>query len=329
LSEPVTRFLVGRREGGKRLDRFLHERIPGLSRTRIQRTIRERVGLSWGALPRPATPVRAGGEVRIGWVPLVEPPLEVEIPVLRRGAGWLAVDKPAGIPVHPVNTVRENSLIRMLRRQEGRESLRLVHRLDRETSGVLLLAEDPASAAFLSRAFRGGKVSKEYLAVVRGVVAADEGRIDLPIGPARASRVYTRREAGHGEAAEPAWRVARRLADRTLLRVRPVTGRRHQIRVHLEAAGHPVLGDPLYGRPDRDYLALVSGEGDPRRVDRGPARQLLHCARLRFPAPDGSGSVEVGAALPADFRAALEIPVEPAVERAYPERDVWTPPRVL
>ena len=119
MSEPTTTFVVGKREGGKRLDQFLHERIPGLSRTRIQQAIRERVTLSWGVKARPATPVRPDGEVRIGWTPLPETLLEIHIPILARGRGWLAVDKPPGIPVHPVNKVRENSLIRILRRQEG------------------------------------------------------------------------------------------------------------------------------------------------------------------------------------------------------------------
>jgi 23S rRNA pseudouridine1911/1915/1917 synthase len=300
MSEPITRFVVGAREGGLRLDRFLNRRIPGLSRTRIQRAIRERVTLSWDAPAVPSTPVRPGGEVRIGWTPLAEDPLDVVIPILATGAGWLAVDKPAGIPVHPVNRVRENSLIRLLRRQEGREALRLVHRLDRETSGVLLVAEDAPRASFLSRAFVRGEVTKEYLALVAGSPSAESGRIDLPIGDAEGSVVFTRREAGHGQPALTEWSVEQRLASATLLRVVPRTGRRHQIRVHLAAIGHPVQGDILYGRPDRDYLDLVRGTRDARVVEGGPRRQLLHCARMAFPVLDG-GRVEVEAPLPSDF----------------------------
>jgi 23S rRNA pseudouridine1911/1915/1917 synthase len=305
VSEPATVFVVGRGDGGKRLDRFLKEKIPGLSRARIQRAIRERVTLSWGVAPRSATPVRPGGEVRIGYTPLPEPPLDVPIPLLRRGAGWLAVDKPPGIPVHPVNRVRENSLIRMLRRQEGQDALRLVHRLDRETSGVLLVAEDAATARALSRAFVAGAVLKEYLALVRGVVVGEAGTIELPVGDARGSRVFVRRAAGLGQPARTRWSVERRFADRTLLRVRLETGRRHQIRVHLEAVGHPVLGDLLYGRPDRDYLEVVGGGRDVREAEGGPRRQLLHCARLVFADPATRCPVEVIAPLPADFVLAL------------------------
>jgi 23S rRNA pseudouridine1911/1915/1917 synthase len=301
MSEPTTRFVVGKREGGKRLDQFLHERIPGLSRTRIQQAIRERVTLSWGVKARPATPVRPEGEVLIGYTPLPERLLEIELQVLERGRGWLAVDKPPGIPVHPVNKVRENSLIRILRRQEGREELRLVHRLDSETSGVLLVAEDASTAGSLSRAFMDGLVHKEYLALVAGEVEGERGSVNLPIGDARSSRIYLKQEAGHGKPCSTSWRVEKRLPGRTLLRLYPKTGRRHQLRVHLEAIGHPILGDILYGRPEEDYLRMVRGEGDARREAAGPLRQLLHCALLRFPDPEGEGTIELAAPLPADF----------------------------
>jgi 23S rRNA pseudouridine1911/1915/1917 synthase len=303
VSEPATRFVVGNRDASKRLDRFLHEKIPGLSRTRIQQAIRERITLSWGVTARPATPVRAGGEVVVGYTPLHEELLDLELPVIARGAGWLAVDKPAGIPVHPVNKVRENSLIRILRRQEGQEGLRLAHRLDRETTGVLLVAEDPATASRLGRAFMKGEVHKEYLALVSGVVREERGSIRLPIGDDEDSRVFVRRTAGRGQDALTDWEVERRLVDRTLLRVRPATGRRHQIRVHLAAIGHPILGDILYGRPDQDYIDLVSGARDARKEEGGPERQLLHCARLVFscPAAEAGPPVEVAAPLPVDF----------------------------
>jgi 23S rRNA pseudouridine1911/1915/1917 synthase len=302
MSEPTTRFLVGKREGGKRLDHFLHERIPGLSRTRIQRAIRERVTLSWGVEPRPSTPVRPGGEVEIGHTPVAEIPLDVHLPVIASGPGWIVVDKPAGIPVHPVNKVRENSLIRILRRQEGSESLRLVHRLDRETTGVLLVAEDHRTSSFLSRAFMEGRVHKEYLALIAGVIEQDRGCIDVAIGDSDRSPIYTRRTTGQGQPARTEWQVERRFSDRTLLRVFPETGRRHQIRVHLASIGHPILGDLLYGRPAEDYLNLVRGAGDVRQADGGPRRQLLHCARLVFPDPSSKQArIEVTAPTPDDF----------------------------
>jgi 23S rRNA pseudouridine1911/1915/1917 synthase len=304
VSEPQTRFPVGPKDAGKRLDRFLKERIPGLSRTRIQRAIEERVALSWGVAPRAATPVLAGGEVEVRPRTLDEVRIEIEIPVLVRGTSWLAVDKPPGIPVHPVHRVLENSLIRMLRRQEGDPELRLAHRLDAETSGALLVCRTSEAARALSLAFHRGEVQKEYLALVAGDVEGDAGTIDVPIGDAMRSRVWERREVGHGQLARTDWRVERRLGDRTLVRVFPHTGRRHQIRVHLAAIGHPILGDLIYGRPDEDYLRRLRGEADPRDSEGGPTRQLLHCESLAFDDPDGHVRCRVVAPLPGDFRLA-------------------------
>lgn len=304
MTEPAAVYLVGSSDRGKRLDRFLKEKLPGVSRARLQRAIRTRIALSWAARPRPATRVLPGGEIRVGFEPLAEPCLDVSIPILARGKGWLAVDKPAGIVAHPVNSVRENSLIRILRRQEGSDELRLAHRLDRETSGVLLVATCSESARRLSRAFERGLVRKEYLALVRGAVAAEQGRIELPIGRAEASRVFVRREVRpSGEAARTDFWVSQRFPHATLLRVVPTTGRRHQIRVHLAAIGHPVAGDILYGRPDGDYLDLARGARDARIEEGGPRRQLLHCARLVFEEPWSGRRVEVVSPLPADFLA--------------------------
>ena len=306
MSEPTTLFAVSERDRGKRLDRFLHERIPGLSRSRIQRAIAERVALSWGARPRASTPVRPGGEVQVGYAPIAEDVNDLPIPILARGDGWLAVDKPAGLVVHPVNSVRENSLIRMLRRQEAAPDLRLTHRLDRETSGVLLVAGGADAASALASAFARGRVHKEYLAIVQGEIPDDEGIIDLPIGEDDERRVYVRRTVKTGgERAVTRWQVTRRLAGATLVALFPKTGRRHQLRVHLAAAGHPILGDILYGRPDDDYLDLVAGGADARRREGPPFRQLLHCARLVFPDPEGS-AIDVRAPLPADFAARLD-----------------------
>jgi len=307
MSEPQTLYTVGEADRGKRLDVFLHERIPGLSRARIQRAIDVRVTLSWGVKARAATPVRPGGRVEVGHTPVVEEIRDVPIPVLARGAGWLAVDKPAGIVVHPVNSIKENSLIRMLRRQEGALELRLTHRLDRETSGVLVVAEHAEAASVIASAFALGRVRKEYLALVSGTIKGKEGAIELPIGEDDRRKVFVRREVqAGGQSAVTRWRVERRLAGTTLLRLYPETGRRHQLRVHLAAVGHPILGDLLYGRPDADYLDLVRGARDARRDEGAPARQLLHCARIVFPDPAGAGTNEVEAPLPADFADFLE-----------------------
>ena len=305
MSEPRTVYGVGPRDAGKRLDQFLHERIPALSRSRIQQAIRARVTLSWGVGARPSTPVRAGGEVRIAMQPIVEEIRDVAIPVLARGDDWLAIDKPAGIPVHPVNSVKENTVIRMLRRQEGVDSLRLCHRLDRETTGVLLIAGSAAMAREIAPKFERGQVAKEYLALVEGETATDAGEVDSPIGAVQGAKVFVRRGLSEeGESAFTAWRVETRLAGRTLLRVFPRTGRRHQIRVHLAAIGHPIVGDLLYGRSDAAYLDLIRGVGDVRQAEGGAMRQMLHNARLVVTLSDAT-TIDVTAPVPEDMRAAI------------------------
>jgi RluA family pseudouridine synthase len=295
-------FRVGEKDRGKRLDRFLVERIPALSRTWVQRAVGESIRVSWTASVRPSTRVRAGGEVRVGIPALEETPLEGGLEILARGPGWVAIDKPAGVPVHPVRRIRENSVIRRLRRQEGHERLRLVHRLDRETSGVLVVAEESATARLLSSAFERGEVRKEYIAVVAGEVAGQSGAVSVPIGRAIDSEIRIRlAPTANGKPARTGWCVEQRLGGRTLLRIHPHTGRRHQIRVHLAALGHPILGDLIYGRDDAAYLDLVRGRGDVRLGENGPRRQLLHCARIVLDGPTGAGIIDVEAPLPSDL----------------------------
>jgi len=309
MLDSPTIYEVGRKDRGKRLDRFLQERIGRISRARVQAAIRRRVSLSWGAAPKPATRVIDGGRVMIGFEPIAEITADIRVPVLARGEGWIALDKPAGIPVHPVRTVRVNSLIAAVRRQEDDRGLRLVHRLDRETSGVLLLASDRETARALSMAFEHGRVSKEYTAVVHGEVDPAEGVIDRPIGPHPTSRVFVRQTVDHGRPAVTRWRVDRCVRGATLLRLFPATGRRHQIRVHLEAIGHPIVGDILYGRSDRDYLDLAAGGPDPRLAGGEPRRHMLHSARLRV--PFRGRHLEVSSDDPPEFRRWLD--ARPAV----------------
>jgi 23S rRNA-/tRNA-specific pseudouridylate synthase len=274
VSETV--FQVGAKDRGKRLDRFLQERIPALSRTWVQRAIGRQIHVSWTARARPSTRVQAGGEVRIGFPPLDETPLDLAIEILARGPGWMAIDKPAGIPVHPVNRVRENSLIRLLRRQEEDDGLRLVHRLDRETSGVLVVAGDSATARALSTAFERGEVLKEYVALVAGDVAGDAGTVNLPIGPSTESEIRVRLAPNEcGKPAQTSWRVERRLA-----------GRRR--RLPRSGAPQPRCA-PRRGRAPTPAAALCSaGPAGPRRAgedrrDCAPARGRSR--RDRAPVP--------------------------------------------
>ena len=302
MSDPILEFVVGPKDRGKRLDKFLSERIPGLSRTRIQNVIEQRVTLSWPVDPRPARAVQPGGVVRIEPRPSIEVVRSYNIPVLQRGDGWLAVEKPAGVLVHPVRDVVENSLIRTLRRQESDPALRLVHRLDGETSGVMIVARSRETAAHFAGAFERGEVHKEYLAWVRGTVDGEQGTIEGAIGKAEGSSIFVRQAvvATGGKIAVTGWKVEERRTNTTFLRLFPSQGRRHQLRVHLESIGHPIVGDVMYGRPDEDYLDWIADIRDPRKEAGEPSRHLLHCACLRVTAPEG-GELDLISEPPGEF----------------------------
>jgi 23S rRNA pseudouridine1911/1915/1917 synthase len=227
-----------------------------------------------------------------------EPWVDDRIAVLHEDRTLLVVDKPAHLPMHADGPFVGATLIARLRAQRCEPDLGLVHRLDRETSGVCVLARTPDARAALQRQFEAGAVAKAYHAVVRGQ-APDRFVADGPIGRARDSAIALRRAVGeHAIDTRPArteFTAIARGPAATLLRCVPHTGRTHQIRVHLEHAGFPILGDRLYGRADADYLAFVRAvkrAGDVRQVDAdGPGRQLLHASALTFAHPDGGARV--------------------------------------
>ncbi len=211
--------------------------------------------------------------------------------VLHDDADCLVVDKPAGLPVEPARPGAPSAVGAASRLGafdvDGRARPGLPHRLDRDTSGALLLARTDRALAALKGAFEAGAVEKEYLALVAGA-PPDEGRLDTPYGRSPADpRRFTTRVAS-ARRARLAFRVERRLRGAALLRVRLETGRTHQIRVQLAEAGWPVLGDAVYG-----VASPAIG------------RQALHAERLAFPRPSGGARVEARAPWPADLAAAV------------------------
>jgi 23S rRNA pseudouridine1911/1915/1917 synthase len=206
----------------------------------------------------------------------------------------LVVDKDAGVVVHPARGHTEGTLSQLLAGSAaGGDPARagIVHRLDRDTSGLLLVARSEPVHAALQRALQRREIEREYLALVRGRPPARTGTIEAPIG--RDARVRTRMAVGgaHAREARTHFELDRALPDTSLLRLRLETGRTHQIRVHLRAIGHPVVGDPEYG-DSGDQLGL--------------RRQFLHAARLAFAHPVGGARVEIRSPLPADLEAALK-----------------------
>lgn len=335
---PVTVFCVGLAQDGSRLDRFLMARIPALSRRRVQQAIASRVALlrraragtegagegmptctfpadalpAWVERarrdpprpPRPAIAVRAGDRVVV-WPQVPEEPQEEapEVPVLHRDPHLLAVDKPAGLVVHATRRRLRHTLLGLLRRRSGEEGLALAHRIDRETSGVVLLTRSAPAARALAAAFAAGRVSKTYLAIVRGAPSPRRGRIDLPIGRDFASGIYVRRAVAlEGAPSITDYATIEACSGFALVALRPRTGRRHQIRVHLEAIGHPIVGDKLYGGDPRWYVrSLERGESEAMRRALLASRQYLHAAALELEHPVSGGILRVRAPLPADM----------------------------
>jgi 23S rRNA pseudouridine1911/1915/1917 synthase len=309
--EPTV-FHVGLAHRGWRLDRFLQERIPRLSRGEVQRAIRDRVRLARMERPRPATRLVPGDEIVIAFPPIVEDEEELarrEVTILYEDEDLLAVDKPAGMVVHPNNRTRRGSLIGLLReRHPAGVVLTLAHRLDRETSGVLLLAKGPEAARGLHRLFLSRRVEKNYLAIVEGEVELTSGILDFPLRRERQLiRGRQRVDREEGARALTRFRVVRRVPGFTLLDLRPLTGRQHQIRVHLQEIGHPVVGDKLYGPDERYYLDFVHGRlGEEALARLRAPRHLLHAAALHLEHPMGGFPLSIRAPLPTDMRGFLE-----------------------
>ena len=264
---------------------------------------------------RAATPdQRLAAEARITyWRQHAEPWVDTNYTIVHEDTHLVVVDKPAHLPVHADGPFVRNTLVHLLRTDLAAPELDLVHRLDRETSGLCLLARNPASQRALRAQFAAGKVHKCYRAVVRGIVRADFTASE-PIGRAVDSSISLRRATGDRAAApQPAstrFEVEAHGPAATLLRCLPTTGRTHQIRVHLEAHGAPILGDKLYGRPDADYLAFVArvkASGDARggAADE-PDRQLLHAAELGITHPHSGAAMVFTAPLPDVFEQWLQ-----------------------
>jgi 23S rRNA pseudouridine1911/1915/1917 synthase len=297
-SAPPGHFTADHSDAGKRLDHLLHQRLPEYSRSRIQRWIELGRVLVDGRSVRASHVVRAGQV--IDFEPAAPPPLhatpeEIPLSVLYEDADLVAIDKPAGMVVHAGAGVHSGTLVNALLHRFGALSgvggaLRpgIVHRLDRFTSGVLLVAKNDAAHRALAAQFAGREVEKVYLALVHGQVKGETGRVEKPIARDPVRRVRMTARLAEGRAAWSEYRVVRRFERRlprpshfSLLEVRIGTGRTHQIRVHLSSLGHPVVGDTLYGAPE-------TVEGMPPL-----GRYFLHAHRIRFHLPASGQEISV------------------------------------
>ncbi len=294
-------FRVLKEHEGMRLDAYLALRLHKYSRVRVQKLIDEgRVTLR-GRAPKPSSRVAREETVLIRYPRTAEPPVPHEtIPLLYQDDAIVVIDKPGGVLSHPTDKILHNTVTTLLTRQLGRRVL-LAHRLDRETSGAMVLALDSAAARGLYEQFLAREVKKEYLAVVFGQVSWKTRRVDAPIGP-EGGEIKVKQAVGAGA---PAVTEFSRLARRdglSLVSAKPRTGRLHQIRAHLAHLGHPLVGDKLYNGAGEAYMKAVRRELAPADLDAlGADRQLLHAWRLSFSHPRDGRRLEFCAPVPADF----------------------------
>jgi 23S rRNA pseudouridine1911/1915/1917 synthase len=291
------RFHVPEREGGARLDRVLAARREIESRALAERLIAGGLVLVDGEPRAKSFRLEVGQEVTAE-IPEVEPLRgeSLDIPIVWEDDHLLVVDKPSGLVVHPAGSTRTGTLVQGLLEhgaEGGDDDDRpgIVHRLDRDTSGLLIVARSSESYDLLQEMIRKREVERTYAALVRGVPASLSGRIEAPLGRDRRDRTRHSLDTTTPRDAVTWFEVVESLRAHTLLDVRLETGRTHQIRVHLEAIDLPVSGDPVYG---------VAG-------DLGLERQFLHARRLVFEHPVTGESVDISSELPSDLSTALEI----------------------
>lgn len=303
MSDPPRRLVwtVGAGDGGVRLDLFLTRKGVLGTRSQVARLIAAGRVLLRGRSGKAGVLLRIGDEVTAEPQPFALLQAEAEpiaLEVLYEDDALLAINKPPGMVVHPAPGHQRGTLVSALLHRwaspgEGLDPGRLgiVHRLDKDTSGVLLVARTPDSLAELARQFRVREVRKEYLALVVGAPRESSGTIEAPIGrhPTLRKKMAVRPQ---GRSARTRYEVLERLNGLTLVRAFPETGRTHQIRVHLAALGTPVACDPLYGR-SRTTLSMPLG------------RQALHARAIEFTHPDTGVRLRIEAPLAGDFARAL------------------------
>jgi len=311
-------------DAGTRLDRFVAAHCPELSRSRVQELVDGGLILVNGQSAKSSQKLRGGELITVRAHPRPAPHAAAEsipLDVLYEDGDVIAINKSAGMTVHAgagnITGTLVNALLgrgQALSQSGGPLRPGIVHRLDKETSGVILVAKNDAAHAKLGEAFRQRAIKKTYIALVQGILGEKSGRIELAIGrdPIHRTRMTTQRKSWHGESianpreARTDWKALGKIDGTTLVEVQLHTGRTHQIRVHFSAVKHPVVGDTLYGAAEELRVGKVTL----------PAieRNFLHAAKLGFAQPRTGAWIEVRAALPSELREYLKKLCEAAGE---------------
>jgi 23S rRNA pseudouridine1911/1915/1917 synthase len=299
------RHIVHRDFEGARLDRFVVDRSRGISRSRAHSLIKEGHILLNGEIVKPHHKVHTGDEVRVTIPPPVEAeadPENIPLDILYEDRDLLVVNKAAGMIVHPAAGVSSGTLVNALLAHcaslsgvGGVLKQGIVHRLDKGTSGCMVVAKNDEAHRGLSEQFARREIGKEYLGIVHGSLGPDSGVVEGLIArhPTHRKKMSVRHDAG--KESETRFEVLERYHDFTYLKLTLLTGRTHQIRVHMAHMGHPILGDELYGRKGKGRVGLP-----------GAGRPMLHAWRLVFRHPVKGKTVRMEAPLPRDMERVLE-----------------------
>ena len=317
---------------GLELDEFLCLLFPRLNKGFVRRSVRDGAILVDGRTVQPSHRLRTDEVLTIDFEGMEDAPAAPvapaePIPILFEDDDVMIVDKPAGLAVEPERWARDRAtlsgaLLQLAEHRSGRDGeegpsrplryrLRLVHRIDKDTTGAVIVAKNIETERFLRKSFDAGDVAKAYLALVEGEHALADGEsevIDLPLGPDRRRSGRQMVRTSGGKASRTRVSVARRFRGFTLMRCEPLTGRTHQIRVHLAASGFPLVVDSLYGRRDALFLSEIKPD---YRAKRGRSerplidRLTLHAESVELPSRTG-GRRRVEAPLPKDFERTLK-----------------------
>ncbi len=317
LSEVPSDFIVKARMAGKRIDAYLASRYPDYSRSVIQKVIDADAVLVNGQPTKASYKVREGDQIR-AWLPDLgdgsHVPEDIPLTIVYEDAAFTVVDKPAGLVTHPAKGNWTGTMVNALQFHfdtlstvGGEHRPGIVHRLDRDTSGLLIVAKDDRAHKELARQFEARTIRKEYLALVYGAPSRDSDFIEKPLGmhPHQREKVAVRRLEDGGKEAATFYEVLERFDGFALVRCKPRTGRTHQIRVHLAHIGHPVLADKAYSGRERFTLGDLLGPGAPEADRVLIARQALHAHALDLLHPMTGASIHFATPMPADMAAAL------------------------
>ena len=292
---------------GLRLDVFLAQRLENLTRSQIQLLNRSGAIRIEGREDKAGYRIRGGETIEVD-LKALEPatltPEQIPLQIYFEDQDLAVIEKPAGLVVHPGSGTKNGTIVhgllfhfQNLSDVGGEARPGIVHRLDKKTSGLLIVAKNNVAHARLSKAFQDREIQKTYLALIHGKPPHDKGTIELSVGRHRTVRTKMAANAPHGRAAHTEFRVVEQFRGFSLLEVQIKTGRTHQIRVHFSAIGHPVVGDDVYG--ERSYKEFTKKYGELNRY-------FLHAARLRFTHPTTGAPLEFHSPLPFELHKLLK-----------------------